>query len=99
MNDAEKRRQRLLNETRARYRDDGYYPAVHPRYHASYSRLYEEDTQEGGTLGIRAFICFLLFSAFVAMDYQGKEILHVDSDRISQEISTDIDVAEVWKNL
>lgn len=99
MNEAEKRRQRLLNETRARYRDDGYYPAVHPRYHASYNRLYEEDTKENGTFGIRAFICFLLFTVFVAMDYQEKEILHVDSDRISQEISTDLDVAEVWKSL
>lgn len=99
MNEAEKRRQRLLNETRARYRDNGYYPAVHPRYHASYNKLYEEDIDEGGTLGIRAFICFLLFTVFVAMDYQEKEILHVDSDRISQEISTDMNVAEVWKSL
>lgn len=99
MNEAEKRRKRLLNETRARYRDDGYFPAVHPRYHASYSQLYEDDMEYNGTLGIRAFICFLLFAVFVAMDYQGKEVLHVDSNRISQEISTDLDVAEIWKNL
>ena len=52
-----------------------------------------------GTFGLRAFCCFLLFAAFVAMDYQGGTILEADSQKITEEIATDLDVAEVWKNL
>lgn len=101
MNDSEKRRKQLLAETRARYRDYGSTPAVHPRYRAAYNRLYEyeKDTENYSTFGIRAMICCLLFGAFVAMDYQGREVMDVGSDRIIQEITTDLDVVEVWKEL
>ncbi|MGN1166767.1 MAG: hypothetical protein ACI4S2_10125 [Lachnospiraceae bacterium] len=100
MNDSEKRRKQLLEETRARYSDYREPPAVHPRYRNSYNRLYREDAEEEySTFGIRAFLCLLLFVAFVTMDIKKQEILHVDTQRIVQEITTDLDVAEVWKNL
>ena len=102
MNESEKRRKKLLEETRSLYSDWRTPSAVHPRYRAAYRRLYPgEETEEGmpGTFGLRAFCCFLLFAAFVAMDYQGGTILEADSQRITEEIATDLDVAEVWKNL
>lgn len=101
MNDTEKRRQRLLEQMRDSYSDRYRIPAVHPRYKSAYGRLYEEDEAflPAGSLGVRTFLCVLLFTMFVAMDYQDREIMHVDSDRVVQEITQDIDVSEVWKNL
>ena len=75
-------------------------PAVHPRYKFAYARLYgSEDEMAPGTFGLRLFLCFMLFAAFVAMDNNGITVKSVSSDRIVQEITTDLDVAEVWKNL
>ena len=100
MNKSEKRRRQLLNETRYLYSDRKGPPAVHPRYGAAYHKLYgEEDTGAVSTFGIRVFLCFMLFAAFVAMENNGIEVKHVNSDRVIQEITTDMDVAEVWKNL
>ena len=101
MNDSEKRRQKLLEQTRRLYSDKRDAPAVHPRYGAVYRSLYgdEEEHYETGTLGLRLFLCLLLFAAFVTMDRQGYEMFHLDSSRLVQEIETDLDVAEVWNNL
>ncbi len=101
MNSAEKRRKQLLEETRRLYRDRRDLPAVHPRYGSAYSRLYEdeEDRYPAGTFGIRVFLCLLLFAAFVTMDRQKYEVFHMDSSQIVQEITADLDVAEVWENL
>lgn len=102
MNESEKRRKQLLEETRSLYSDWCTPPAVHPRYRAAYGKLYkrEEDQEEmPGTFGLRALLCFLLFAAFVAMDQQGGKILEADSTQITEEITTDLDVAEVWQNL
>lgn len=38
MNEAEKRRRELLEQTRYSYQESGI-PAIHPRYRASYSEL------------------------------------------------------------
>ena len=102
MNESEKRRKQLLEETRSLYSDWCTPPAVHPRYRAAYGKLYkrEEDQEEmPGTFGLRALLCFLLFAAFVAMDQQGGKILEADSTQITEEITTDLDVAEAWQNL
>ena len=102
MNESEKRRKQLLEETRSLYSDWRTPPAVHPRYRAAYGKLYkrEEDQEEmPGTFGLRALLCFLLFAAFVAMDQQGGKILEADSTQITEEITADLDVAEVWQNL
>lgn len=100
MNDSEKRRRQLLEETRSLYSDRNSPPAVHPRYKFAYTRLYgDEEEMAPGTFGLRLFLCFMLFAAFVAMDNNGITVKSVSSDRIVQEITTDLDVAEVWKNL
>lgn len=49
MNDAERRRQELLEQTRALYNDRRTIPAVHPRYANAYHYLYgksQEDINE-----------------------------------------------------
>lgn len=102
MNSSEKRRKELLEQTRRLYSEWREPPAVHPRYGSVYHGLYGSDSEEdtpAGTFGIRLFIAFLLFAGFVTMDRQEYKVFHVSSDRIVQEIETDLDVAEVWKNL
>lgn len=99
-NESEKRRRELLEQTRERYSDYWNPPAVHPRYRSSYNQLYGGDSPESAsTFGARAFLCLMLFAAFVTMDMKNQEILHVSSDRIVKEVTTDLNVAEVWKNL
>lgn len=100
MNDSEKRRRQLLEQTRELYNERRTVPAVHPRYKAAYQEIYDEE-QAGmpGTFGIRLFLCLLLFAAFVSMDKNGNEVMQVDSTRIVDEITSDIDIAEVWKEL
>lgn len=103
MNPSEKRRKELLEQTRRRYSDSHEPPAVHPRYRAVYGQLYGQESEEPtpvGTFGIRAFLCMLLFAAFVTMDKQNYKIFNkVDSHRIVKEITADFDVKEVWKQL
>ncbi len=100
VNDAEKRRRMLLERTKELYSDRRMPPAVHPRYGAFYSGLYrEEEEYTQSTFGIRAFLCILLFVGFVMLDQQGSEVMQVDSDRIVEEIVTDTNIEEVWKNL
>lgn len=101
VNDSEKRRQRLLEQTRELYGEKRFIPAVHPRYGAAYHQIYSDD-QTGlppSTFGIRLFLCLLLFAAFVSIDKNQSEVMHVNSSRIVDEITTDLDVAEVWKEL
>lgn len=101
MNQSEKRRMELLEQTRNLYSDRRTAPAVHPRYGAVYNKLYadQDGKSSPGTFGIRVFLCFMLFAAYVTMDTKGIEVKSVGSERIVQEITTDVDVAEVWKNL
>lgn len=99
-NDSERRRREILEQTRQRYSDRLTPPAIHPRYSGSYNRLYGDEEYVGeSTFGARVFLCLLLFAAFVTMDMKKQEVFHVDSQRIVKEITTDLDVAEVWKNL
>lgn len=102
MNDSEKRRQRLLEQTRELYGEKRTIPAVHPRYGAAYRQIYSDEQQQPippSSFGIRLFLCLLLFAAFVSMDKNKSEVMHVDSSRIVDEITTDLDVVEVWKEL
>ena len=101
VNDSEKRRQRLLEQTRELYGEKRTIPAVHPRYGAAYRQIYSDEQQPipPSSFGIRLFLCLLLFAAFVSMDKNKSEVMHVDSSRIVDEITTDLDVVEVWKEL
>ncbi|MGN1377604.1 MAG: hypothetical protein ACI4V6_04555 [Dorea sp.] len=100
VNSSEKRRQKLLEQTRRMY-SDREIPAIHPRYGAIYDQLYPEAERDpgSGSLGFRLLLCILLFVCYVSMDYMGKQVINVSSDRIAEEIAVDVDVAEVWKQL
>ncbi len=105
MNDAERRRRELLEQTRSLYSDKRIMPAVHPRYGNTYHYLYgkvddesAEDTK-GGTFGIRLFLCILIFVAFLTLDKQNQEIFHMSSSVITEKIIEDMDIQEVWKLL
>lgn len=105
MNDAERRRRELLEQTRSMYRDKRTIPVVHPRYGSAYHYLYgktEEEISEntkGGTFGIRLFLCALIFAAFLTADKQKQEVFHMNSSEIADEIMKDFDIQEVWKVL
>ncbi len=100
MNDSEKRRRQLLEQTRDLYSERRTAPAVHPKYKAAYQQIYEDgQSNPAGTFGIRLFLCLVLFAAFVSMDKNGREVWQVDSSRIMNEITSDVDIAEVWKEL
>ncbi|WP_346663980.1 hypothetical protein [uncultured Merdimonas sp.] len=88
----EKRRQRLLKETRSLYRDHGGAPVVHPRYGAVCHGLYEGEGHDlpRGTFGVRFLLCCFLFTLFVTMDRREMKVLDVDSDRIEEVISRDV---------
>jgi len=103
MNSSEKRRKELLESAQIAYRDRGLMPAVHPRFSTSYSSLYGKSEEDNdlpkSTFGIRLFLCALIFALFVVVDYRGTKVLNVDSKRITNEISYQLDVSKIWKNL
>ena len=94
MNDVEKRRLRLLQETRKNYNDKYSPPAVHPRFQSTYDSLYRdrqnEHTQERGSFLIRAVIAILLFALFFLMDYSNEKIGTVDSQTVITEVQRDL---------
>lgn len=94
METSEKRRRKLLEQTRALYSDKGKLPAVHPRYGAAYQSLYkqEEAAMPKGTFGIRLLLCCFLFTFFVSLDRQEQKVMNVGSDQIQEIISQDADV-------
>ena len=65
----------------------------------SYSELYGEEEAEQGSLGIRTFICMILFAVFVFMQNEGKDILHISSTKVVQEVSKNADITDVWKKI
>lgn len=89
MTDAEKRRAKLLKQTRMLYSERYTNPPVHPRFRSVNERLmWEEESEDAkrGTLGIRTVVAILLFLLFVAMDYREVKTMNVDSNQIVQEI-------------
>lgn len=105
MNDAERRRRELLEQTRSLYSDRKEMPVVHPRYRNAYRYLYGREEDEltedtkGGTFGIRLFLCALIFAAFLTIDKQKQEVFHMNSNEIADEITKDLDLKEIWKAL
>ena len=108
MTESERRRIKLLKDTRERYRDNGEVPAIHPRYRNTYRSLYEaptEDTEENTfrTLGFRTILCVIAFIIFAVMDREGESLFHINSNQVYHQITKDIDVKsellEVWENL
>lgn len=105
MSESEQRRKELLNEARYMNRDRNVLPAIHPRYRSTYSKLYADrdfaDGQEGGssTLGIRVFICLLLFGLYVAADHESLSLGKVDAVSVVKQIEHQTDIQEVIKTL
>lgn len=96
MNESEKRREKLLRDTRNQYSSRRTVPAVHPRYGAVYQNLYGhrgEEQMTGSTLGIRVFICLILFGIFAAADYREEKIWKFSPSQIVSEIGSQPDFA------
>lgn len=94
MNDVEKRRLQLLQETRKNYSDKYSPPAVHPRFQSTYDSLYRdcqnEQTEEHGTFFVRAVIAVLIFALFFLMDYSNEKIGTVDSQIVINEVQRNL---------
>ncbi len=94
MNDVEKRRLQLLQETRKNYSDKYSPPAVHPRFQSTYDSLYRdrqnEQKEEQGTFFVRAVIAVLLFALFFLMDYSNEKIGTVDSQIVINEVQRNL---------
>lgn len=87
MNETEKRRKKLLDQTRNLYQDDRIVPAVHPRYKASYYQIYPERIElHKGTFGIRCLICIILFGAFIMMGPDSEKILGMSNVQVQKKI-------------
>ena len=94
INDVEKRRLQLLQETRKNYSDKYSPPAVHPRFQSTYDSLYRErqneQKEEQGTFFVRAVIAVLLFALFFLMDYSKEKIGTVDSQIVIHEVQRNL---------
>lgn len=102
MNESEKRRERLLRDTRNQYSSRRGTPAVHPRYRAMYQNLYgrgEDDRTAGSTLGLRIFICLILFGIFAAADYREEKIWKYTPSQIISEIGNQPDFSALGDQL
>ena len=101
MNEAEKRRQELLEHTRKMYRSSNSTPAIHPRYRAAYTSIYggAEEAKETTGLGFRFFLALMLLIGFIAIDQSGEKIATVDSRWIEERIVEEPDFEEVWRKL
>ena len=94
MNDVEKRRLKLLEETRKNYSDKYTPPAVHPRFQSTYHSIYGPDESEyvenRGSFLIRTIIAVILFGLFFIMDYRNEKIGIVDSQFVVNEVQKDL---------
>ena len=94
MNDVEKRRLRLLQETRKKYSDTYAPPAIHPRFQSTYHSIYGRDendyTENKGTFLVRTIIAMLLFALFFVMDYRNEKIGKVDSQVVVNEVQKNL---------
>ncbi len=104
MNDPEARRRELLRQTRKRYDDNHFIPAVHPRYGNIYHELYDEQesTYSGDSFLFRLTLGILCFICYVWMDSSQAKIVNVSSDQIVHQIEKQVDmedIQEVWNHL
>lgn len=87
MNQTEKRRKKLLEQTRNLYSDKRMIPAIHPRYKACYGQLYPDETERmSGTFGIRMLVCIIIFALYVKMEQDGILILGMNNVQVLEKI-------------
>ena len=94
MTDVEKRRLKLIQETRKSYSEKISPPAVHPRYQSAYHSLYGEEQEDQvrgrNTFFIRVIISILIFALCYIIDYRKEEIGVVNSQYIIQEVQKNL---------
>ena len=94
MNEVEKRRLQLLQNTRKVYSEKNNSPAVHPRYRVSYNSIYNEESIEGtnlkSTFGIRLVIAILILMMFYTMDNQSMKYHNINSKSVVKEIQRNL---------
>lgn len=94
MTDVEKRRLKLLRDTRKNYSETSVTPAIHPRFQSAYLSLYKRDEDisrpDGNSFFLRSIIAVLLFALVFLMDYQGQTFGSIDSQMIICEISNNL---------
>ena len=87
MNETEKRRKLLLEQTRNLYQDDKFNPAVHPRYKASYDQLYlQEPSKDKGTFGIRCMVCIFIFVTYIMMGTNNRDFVGMNRMQVREKI-------------
>lgn len=91
MNDLEKRRRKLLQETRESYNDKFTPPAIHPRYQAPYRSIYgsnEGNIKHTGTLFLIriavSITIFLILYIIKNPEYHSKAIDVVQTNLFSE---------------
>lgn len=68
-------------------------PAIHPRYRASYSAIYQNEEEEtASTFGVRMFMCIVLFACFVAADQKSIDIPGYSTKGLLNAIERKMDV-------
>lgn len=94
MTEVEKRRLKLLQETRKSYSDKNSPPAVHPRYQSAYRTLYEgegnEQEKPRNTFWIRLVIAMLLFAMLFIMNRHKTNIGSISSQSIINQVEEDL---------
>ncbi len=90
MTDIEKRRLKLLQETRKNYSEKYAPPAIHPRFKTTYHSLYGYEEEEAyhnqNTFWIRCVVAILVFSLFYVMDYRKETIGNIDNQFVVSEV-------------
>ena len=98
MNSCEKRRQKLLEETRRLYSDRYISPAIHPRYGFFYDQLYEKDSKEkGSSFELRVFLCLLILAAFITISKNEAFAEQYNTDEVIECISTNMEILDMFK--
>lgn len=94
MTEVEKKRLKLLNETRKIYRDKNTPPAIHPRYHTAYQSIYGESEEVFSGMKssflVRLVIALLLFFLIYQIDTKQMKIGKVNSQSIVQEVQRNL---------
>lgn len=102
MDDAQKRRQELLSQTRKIYSDKNKVPVVHPRY-GNFNLGTSENANNisDGKVNyfkLRLTIALILFVLYAGIEYTGIEIGEYSSQEVIEVISQSIDIQEVWNS-
>ena len=97
MNQTEKRRRQLLEETRRTYSERHVPPAVHPRYNILYDQIYENDSKDkGGSFGIRVIFCLFLLAAFLTFSKNEELNNEYDIKAITEMIQKDMEIVHTF---